>query len=59
MNTAKLTHPRHLLAAALDARIQREEAHLAKLKARALAQAEARAVAEAAGQPPPAQAGPQ
>lgn len=59
MNLAKLTHPRHVLKDALDARIQREEAHLARLKARALARAEERAAAAAAGQPPPPQAGPQ
>lgn len=58
MNLAKLTHPRHVLAAALDARAQREDAHLARLRRRALEREEARKAAEAAGQPPPALPGP-
>lgn len=58
MNLGKLTHPRHVLAAALDARAQREEAHLARLRARALERAEARKAAQAGGQPPPALPGP-
>lgn len=58
MNVAKLTHPRHLLADALDKRIEHEEAHLARLKERAARRASQRANAAETGNPPPALPGP-
>ena len=58
MNVAQLRHPRHLLADALDKRIEHEEAHLARLKAAAARRAAKRANAAQSGEPPPALPGP-
>ena len=58
MNLGQLKHPCHVLKDALDARAQREDEHLARLRQRALERQEARKAAEAAGQPPPALPGP-
>ena len=58
MNVAKLTHPRHLLAAALDARAEREADHLKRLHDRARLRAAERANAVKTGNPPPALPGP-
>lgn len=58
VNVAQLKHPRHLLADALDKRIEREEAHLERLKERAARRAALRANAAETGNPPPALPGP-
>jgi hypothetical protein len=58
VNVAKLTHPRHLLAEALDRRAEHEEAHLRRLQERAARRAARRANAAETGNPPPAEPGP-
>jgi uncharacterized protein YPO0396 len=58
VNVAQLKHPRHLLTDALDKRIEREEAHLKRLKERAARRAAQRANAAESGNPPPALPGP-
>lgn len=58
MNVAKLTHPRHLAAAALDARAEREAEHLARVKTAAARRASQRANAAKTGNTPPALPGP-
>lgn len=58
MNVAQLKHPRHLLADALDARAEREQAHLERLKKAAARRAARRENAAQSGEPPPAIPGP-
>lgn len=58
MNLGQLKHPRHLAVDALDARIEREEAHLERMKAAAARRASQRANAVETGNPPPALPGP-